>query len=213
MSITGGASGFKSYGTGAQTYFLGNITGFGSYGVLVGVASPVILGDSDTGEGCNSIHSESSTAKYVSARNHLAELGLVNATWNWWGAYPAPSTRFTTLTVEYQPELQAMPPQGAHVRLVELPAALALMVAPNPCRDHVLIRADLPTLEKSVAVEVFDVMGRRVRVLVTGEQPAGRREVSWDGLDERGSQVPGGIYFVRLRAGEKTRTARILRIH
>ena len=96
VSIAGGATGFKSYGTGEQTFRSGSITEFATYGVLVAVASPVDLGVNDSSNGNNSIHSSSSTAKYVYARNHLEELGPVKAQWNWWGTYPPSSTKFTT---------------------------------------------------------------------------------------------------------------------
>ncbi|MBM3332974.1 hypothetical protein FJY68_14200, partial [candidate division WOR-3 bacterium] len=49
-----------------------------------------------------------------------------------------------------------------------------------------------------VDLSVSDLIGREVRQLVTGEQPAGRHRAIWDRRDQEGAAVPGGIYFVHL---------------
>ncbi len=51
-----------------------------------------------------------------------------------------------------------------------------------------------------VTVRIFDAAGRRVRDLVTGPLMAGRHDVTWDGLDDRGLDVAAGMYFVRISA-------------
>ena len=53
-------------------------------------------------------------------------------------------------------------------------------------------------------IEVFDVSGRRISILVNGVLNAGQHEVDWDGLDSGGSRVSSGIYFYRLIAGKET---------
>jgi hypothetical protein len=70
---------------------------------------------------------------------------------------------------------------------------------PNPFRDQTTLRFDLPRGER-VRLEVFDVMGRRVRVLAQGVLAAGTHEYSWDGLTETGMRVEAGIYVIRLEA-------------
>jgi YVTN family beta-propeller protein len=50
-----------------------------------------------------------------------------------------------------------------------------------------------------VRLQVFDVMGRCVRTLISSpNEQAGRFERSWDLLDSRGRRVSSGTYFVRL---------------
>jgi subtilisin family serine protease len=49
-----------------------------------------------------------------------------------------------------------------------------------------------------VRLEVFNVVGRRVRTLSRGSLPAGGHAVAWDGSDDSGRAVPPGVYFVRL---------------
>ena len=52
-----------------------------------------------------------------------------------------------------------------------------------------------------VRLEVYDVLGRRVRVLVDGERAAGYYSVRWDGRDEAGMEVGSGLYLCRMTAG------------
>jgi len=59
-------------------------------------------------------------------------------------------------------------------------------------------------------VSVYDVAGRLVRHLVSGEFEAGYGTATWDGRDERGVAVSSGIYFLRLVSAGSTRTARIV---
>jgi hypothetical protein len=52
---------------------------------------------------------------------------------------------------------------------------------------------------------VFDVIGRTVRVLASGTQPAGSYEVTFEA-----TSLPSGIYFYRLEAGSFTETKRMV---
>ena len=72
---------------------------------------------------------------------------------------------------------------------------------PNPFNPRTEITFALPTRER-VRIEVVDLAGRRVRTLLDEARPAGRHAVTWDGRDERGSEVASGVYLVHLRAGD-----------
>ena len=82
---------------------------------------------------------------------------------------------------------------------------------PNPFRDRVTIRFDLP-VAGDADLAVFDVTGRRVRTVVRGRLDAGRYAPVWDGRDDHGSRVAAGVYFVRLRAGDFTATRKSVRL-
>ena len=69
--------------------------------------------------------------------------------------------------------------------------------APNPFNPSTTIRYDLAE-SAHVRLEVFDVTGRRVRVLVDESQTPLRYTVRWDGLDDGGSRVASGVYWARL---------------
>jgi len=70
---------------------------------------------------------------------------------------------------------------------------------PNPFNPVTRIAYWVPEGEAvRVRVEVFDVRGARVRVLLDAAQGAGRHEVTWDGRDGGGSRVGSGVYFYRM---------------
>lgn len=80
-----------------------------------------------------------------------------------------------------------------------LPAVLRLhQNAPNPFNPLTAIRYDLPQDASRVQLAVYDLGGRRVRVLVDGPQPAGQQSVIWNGQDDAGRAVASGVYIYRL---------------
>ncbi len=73
---------------------------------------------------------------------------------------------------------------------------------PNPFNPSTTIRFDMPK-EGTVMLEVFNVLGVRVRSLVSGvPYNAGTYMITWDGRDDRNQVVPSGIYLYRFTAGE-----------
>ena len=94
---------------------------------------------------------------------------------------------------------------------VDAPAVSALHPnVPNPFNPTTMIAFDLARTGH-VRLDVFDVAGRSVRVLVDGEMLAGRgHRVSWNGLDTNGERVSTGLYFYRLVAGDLTATRKMI---
>jgi uncharacterized repeat protein (TIGR01451 family) len=70
-------------------------------------------------------------------------------------------------------------------------------------------RLDLPSACRA-RVEVFDVQGRRVAVLVDQDLAAGSHRISWDGKTSAGDRASAGVYFMRTRAGTDIGVARIV---
>jgi hypothetical protein len=89
---------------------------------------------------------------------------------------------------------------------------VALRVAPSPVRDRAQLRLALPQAGRA-RLEVLDVEGRVVRVLADREFARGVYTLGWDGRDEAGRKVAGGIYVYRLAttAGTVNRKAVVLR--
>ncbi len=80
---------------------------------------------------------------------------------------------------------------------------------PNPFFGRTTIQFALPRAEH-VTVAVYDARGRRVRLLVDGVRGANRYSETWDGRNERGEPLPSGVFFIRLRAGDRVLTQRAL---
>ncbi len=62
----------------------------------------------------------------------------------------------------------------------------------------------------SAWLALYDVSGHRVRMLLDATLPAGSSILRWDGRDEAGRRVPGGLYFARLTTPIGSRTARLI---
>ena len=83
---------------------------------------------------------------------------------------------------------------------------------PNPFRDSAVIQFVNERAER-VDLEVFDLAGRRVRrLLAHSPTPAGSSSVAWDGRDERGWIVAGGVYLARLNRVEGAQYLRLARV-
>lgn len=85
------------------------------------------------------------------------------------------------------------------------------LVSANPSRGGAGLRLALPTFGH-VRVAVYDVRGRQVRVLEEGVREAGEYALTWDGRDEAGAEVGGGVYFARLATAGRTMTQRMVRL-
>jgi hypothetical protein len=81
---------------------------------------------------------------------------------------------------------------------------------PNPFNPATTIAFELPTAG-AVELSVYNAAGRRVTTLVNGHAEAGRRAVTWRGIDDEGKPVASGVYFFRLtHEGESTTTKGVL---
>ncbi len=87
-----------------------------------------------------------------------------------------------------------------------------LRAFPNPVRPGIgrtTIEFSLPT-EERVRIAVYDVTGRRVRVILDDTLPGGMHESAWDGTDERGRPLASGVYFLRLESGRTATSAKLV---
>lgn len=92
---------------------------------------------------------------------------------------------------------------GVEERNISVSNALRFIACPNPITDHLLITYQLPT-RAPVDFSIYDVQGRCVRTLVDEIKAPGIHNASWDGFDCRGKELPPGIYFGKLSAGNDT---------
>ncbi len=80
---------------------------------------------------------------------------------------------------------------------------------PNPFNPTTTIKFTLPRAAK-VRLEIFNILGQRVRTLVNGKLPAGVRQVQWDGRNDAGQAMASGVYIYRLRAGNHIQSRKML---
>ena len=70
---------------------------------------------------------------------------------------------------------------------------------PNPFNPTTVIQYALPK-SSFVKIEVFNILGQRVKKLVEEEQEPGYKRIHWDGKDDYGDEVSSGVYFYRIEA-------------
>ena len=80
---------------------------------------------------------------------------------------------------------------------------------PNPFNPETAIRYTLPE-EADVRLMIYNTMGQTVRTLVDASRPAGYHQAAWNGRDDEGHLVSGGVYFYRMTAGEFSETRRMI---
>ncbi|MCE2449249.1 MAG: hypothetical protein J4F35_12935 [Candidatus Latescibacteria bacterium] len=85
----------------------------------------------------------------------------------------------------------------------ELQVALSTaIISPNGDGRNDAVAIDLVlsqfAADTAVAVEIFDLSGRRVRQLVSQPRSAGFYAETWDGRDEQGALVAPGLYLCRV---------------
>ena len=86
-----------------------------------------------------------------------------------------------------------------------LPTAYALhQNYPNPFNPASIIRYDIPT-SSFVRISVYDILGEEIRSLVSEEKNPGTYEVTFDAKD-----LPSGIYFYTIRAGEFSQSRKMI---
>ncbi len=74
---------------------------------------------------------------------------------------------------------------------------------PNPFTRATSLCYSLPG-PALVSLAVYDVSGRRVRTLASGPAAAGMHFARWDGRDDRGSELPPGVYSIRGQLGGRS---------
>ncbi|MCP4568436.1 MAG: S8 family serine peptidase, partial [FCB group bacterium] len=80
---------------------------------------------------------------------------------------------------------------------------------PNPFNPATTLSFSLPRTGEAV-LEIFNILGRRVKVLHDGRLAAGKHNFVWDGTDRENKTVAGGIYFYRLRYDDTSLTKKML---
>ncbi len=88
---------------------------------------------------------------------------------------------------------------------------LQLGASPNPSRGRLRITLGMARAGHAT-VGLVDLAGRRIARLHSGTLEAGVHVFTWEGHDERGGMVPGGIYYLHAIAGADRTSRAVLRL-
>ncbi len=75
---------------------------------------------------------------------------------------------------------------------------------PNPFNPSTTFRYSIPTQSK-VVIKVYDVLGNEIATLMDEEKSIGTYELTWNA-----EQLPSGVYFYQIKAGEFIQTKKML---
>ncbi len=91
-------------------------------------------------------------------------------------------------------------------RLLAVPEEFALQQNyPNPFNPSTTIPFAVPAFAGRAlptSVEIFNVLGQRVKLLLQDAVKPGYHRVAWDGRDAAGKEVGSGLYFYRVTVGQ-----------
>ena len=61
-----------------------------------------------------------------------------------------------------------------------------------------------------VKLEIYNLLGQKVRTLVDRKMNPGVHRIEWNGTDDQGNKVSSGVYFYKFQAGDYTKTFKMV---
>ncbi len=81
---------------------------------------------------------------------------------------------------------------------------------PNPFTSSTQISFELYRHAAAVQLTLYDVLGRKMRTLVSTALPAGQHRAAWDGRDDLGRPSASGVYLYRLQVNQEWQIGKVL---
>ena len=75
---------------------------------------------------------------------------------------------------------------------------------PNPFNSSCAIKYSIPK-SSQVSLKIFNTLGEEIATLVNEEKSAGTYELTWNAAN-----IPSGVYFYRLQAGDFVQTRKMI---
>jgi hypothetical protein len=85
-----------------------------------------------------------------------------------------------------------------------IPAVIELSSYPNPFNSSITIQYSLSE-SSPISIEIYDVLGRRIKRLSQGLQHPGVYQVIWDA-----DLLSSGVYFYRIQGEDYSDTGKML---
>jgi hypothetical protein len=86
---------------------------------------------------------------------------------------------------------------GTAVEQKHEPARMSMLVSPNPFNPISHIAYSLP-VSGQIHLAVYDLAGRLVKTLASGNMTAGKHIAQWNATNTHGEKVSCGVYICRL---------------
>jgi len=80
---------------------------------------------------------------------------------------------------------------------------------PNPFNPSTILHYDVSET-REVLIEVYNILGQKIKTLVDAVESPGHHEVEWNGTDENGYRVSSGIYLYHMQAGDFNQSKKMM---
>ena len=120
------------------------------------------------------------------------------------GKYSGDSTTFTYTFPKASVTMLWIEPKESGVEEIQSQEfkLQGLEVFPNPFNSTTSIRY-LVSSPEHVELKIYNLMGQSVKTLMNGQQKVGTYSITWDNRNDKNRLMPSGIYFCKLKIGNK----------
>ncbi len=87
--------------------------------------------------------------------------------------------------------------------------SLSVTNYPNPFTDQTTLSFYLKN-DVRVSIEIFNILGKKVKSLLNEEMKAGKQKVLWNGKNDLSNSLANGFYLYKIKAGNNTVTKKML---
>ncbi len=100
---------------------------------------------------------------------------------------------------------------GIETEAEDLPAKTSVQAYPNPFNPEITLKLRLKE-SATVEMKIYDLKGRVVKHLHSGNLPAGTSNFRWSGRDDGGRKLSSGVYWAKAQIGDLAFTERLVMI-
>lgn len=90
--------------------------------------------------------------------------------------------------------------------------ALSLGTYPNPFNSSTRISYTIPE-DSRITLQIFNMLGQKIATLIDTQMNVGNHSIIWNGRDDCGILVSGGLYLVNLQAEKSSITRKIILLY
>jgi len=126
----------------------------------------------------------------------------------YWGVMVTDSDGFSVLSNDSLP--QELLIGSLEIKDINLPSKFSLYQNyPNPFNPVTRIKYDI-SKQGNVALSIFDITGRKIISLINEKHDAGSYSIYWNGKNDFGEILPGGMYIYRIETDSFSSTKKLL---
>lgn len=87
--------------------------------------------------------------------------------------------------------------------------ALDIKCYPNPFNATTTVNYEC-MFNGYIEITIYNIQGELVKTLVRENALEGNHKMTWDGYNDRGIKLPGGVYFLKFKTSDCTTTSKLL---